>query len=131
MESAEPSPRLIDQRLRNRIIEQLQILSRGDECVKWEGPEWVEGFFDYFPYDEGDRFRVNSAINPEECSVLQPVIRAMQDLIAMGAANLSEADFIASGWPKRIQPLAKAALGTLLTRGRFSEDFEQEEPSSQ
>lgn len=130
MGTAEPSPRLIDQRLRSRIIEKLQILSHGDECVVWEGPEWIEGFFDYFPY-EGDQFRENSAINSEERSALQPVIRAMQDLIATGAANLSEADFIASGWPKRIQPLAKAALATFLTRGRFSEEFEQEKPSSQ
>lgn len=48
------SERLVAQRVRNRIMEEIWDLSRGDLGVHEAGPsEWFETFFDLFPY-EGD-----------------------------------------------------------------------------
>ncbi|MET7710708.1 hypothetical protein [Micromonospora sp. NPDC005413] len=64
--------------------------------------------------------------------------RAMEALVALSGGdsacavkprNDTDDDFIASGWPGRIQPAARAALDVMQARGRFREDVEEENPS--
>lgn len=44
--------------------------------------------------------------------------------------HVTEAELIASGWPERIKAVAQEALLLMLVRGRFSEEVEENEPSS-
>ncbi len=47
-----------------------------------------------------------------------------------GTRGLTTDDEIAaSGWPGRVQPIAREALTTMLERGRFDEAREEQEPS--
>ncbi|WP_327039620.1 hypothetical protein [Micromonospora maris] len=84
-----PSERLVEQRLRNRAMEALVALSKGDSGVRSVGVgDYINLFFDVI-----------------------------------------DDDFIASGWPGRIQPAARAASDVMQARGRFREDAEEENPS--
>jgi hypothetical protein len=38
-------------------------------------------------------------------------------------------ELLATGWPERIRPHAERALALMRSRGRFSEDIEEAEPS--
>ena len=126
-----PSRRLVEQRVRNRIMEELLNLSEGDVGVPEVGPDgYFENFFDWFPY-EGEPNRY-PAMTSEEIQAVRKVCRLMQQ--AIGSVEAAEAitsdDLVASGWPKRIAPLARNALQTMLQRGRFSEEHEEEVPST-
>jgi hypothetical protein len=126
-----PSERLVAQRVRNRITEEVWRLSRGNEGVRAIGPgEWFESFFDYFPYD-GEPNR-HPAMRAEEETAVRTVCMLMQLAIADAAIpkNPSVEEFTSSGWPEVIAPFAKKALGLMLERGRFSEDVEEVEPST-
>jgi hypothetical protein len=127
---AEASKRVIDQSLRNRIMEELLGLSAGDENVVSAGAdEWFESFFDYFPYD-GSEYSTCGAVSESEMLVLVPVVEAMQEALQDVPDDVTGEVLIASGWPTRIAPMAKLALEVLLTRGTFSEEIEEDEPSS-
>lgn len=125
-----PSERLVEQRVRNRIMEEIWGLSRGDIEVAESGPtEWFETFFDWFPYEgEPDWY---PAMTPEEARAVREVCKLMQQAIADTdiSKHPTVEDITRTGWPERIAPTAKRALDILLVRGRFSEDEEQAEPS--
>lgn len=130
-EDEKPSERLVAQRVRNRIMEELWGLSKGDIAVHDEGPvEWFETFFDWFPY-EGDPHWY-PAMTPEEENAVRTVCKLMQ--LAIADPSIPEMPSVeevtASGWPERVAPFAKKALDLMLARGRFSEDKEEEEPST-
>jgi len=40
-------------------------------------------------------------------------------------------EYIATGWPQRITPVAEEALKLMLKRGRFSEEKKEETPSAE
>lgn len=127
---ADASKRIIDQSLRNRIMDELLGLSEGDDNVLSSGPdEWFESFFDYFPYD-GAEYSTCGAVSENEMLVLVPVVEAMQEASQEIAEDVTDEALIASGWPARIAPMAKQALAVFLARGRFSEEVEEDEPSS-
>ena len=128
MTEEQPSKRIIDQRIRNRIMEALATLADGNEGVLAEWPhECFESFYDWIPH--GGVQRPNGAVSAEEQSGLSDVSKIL-DLACDSTPQLMTADeFIATGWPARIQPVAQQVLGLMLGRGRFSEDEEQE-PSS-
>ena len=129
MDAATPSNRLIDQRLRNRIMEAILGLIDGDEGVDQVGAtEWFEIFFDEFPYD-GAPPRDNSAIDDGEWAALAPLVTAMQAACRDTPARMSNAELKASGWPQRIAPIARQALRAFQARGRFSEEVEEQAPS--
>ena len=131
MSTEEPSRRLVDQRIRNRMMEEALRLSHGDEDVQWtSAPDYFEDFFDWFEYT-GPIVSENSAINEKEKVALAALLSAMQQAIRETPPDASEDQLIAGGWPRRIAPLAKVALDVFLERGRFSEEVEQEMPSSQ
>ena len=131
MNEEEPSERLVEQRVRNRIMEEVWSLSRGDTGVGKAWPaEWFETFFDWFPYEgEPDWY---PAMTPEEASAVGEVCKIMQRAIA--DTQISEhptvREITRTGWPERVAPVAKRALDLMLERGRFSEEEEEAEPSN-
>ena len=134
-EEVEPSERLVAQRVRNRIMEELWARSNGRGDLTWSewvgGPtEWFESFFDWFPYEgEADWY---PAMTSEEETAVRDVLISMQKAIADPSVPKSPTfeEIAISGWPDRVAPVAKKALDLLLVRGRFSEDEEEDEPST-
>jgi hypothetical protein len=68
----------------------------------------------------------------EEAGAVRKVLKLMQQAISdPGIPKHPTVDeVIRSGWPRRIEPVAKQTLDVMLQRGRFSEDVEEEEPST-
>lgn len=126
-----PSERLVAQRVRNRIMEEVWGLSRGDAGVRASGAvEWFETFFDWFPYEGEPTWY--PAMTAEQESAVRTVCMLMQLAVADPSipTNSTVEQVTASGWPGRIAPFGKKALDLMLKRGRFSEEAEEEEPST-
>ncbi len=115
--------------MRNRAIEALQTLADGDAGVRAVGvDEFVQEFFDVID----DRappwhWRTWSVFTADEVAALEGVhdllVEACEPLRrrASSGSLLDNPDdgFIRTGWPTRIQPVAKTALNLMLSRGRF------------
>ena len=127
-----PSERLVAQRVRNRIMEEVWGLSRGDLGVResWSPSEWFETFFDWFPYEGEPTWY--PAMTSEEASAVRAVCDLMQLAINDPAIpkHPTVEQITSSGWPDRIAPIAQKALDLMLARGRFSEETEEDEPST-
>ncbi|WP_431884028.1 hypothetical protein [Micromonospora gifhornensis] len=125
-----PSERLVEQRLRNRAMEALVALSKGDSGVRGVGVgDYINLFFDVIDDDIPWQWRDWSCFTPEEVERLDAVHGLLQAACVVTPWNDTDDDFIASGWPGRIQPAARAALDVMQARGRFREDAEEENPS--
>lgn len=125
-----PSDRLLDQRLRNRIIESLHTLSEGDEGVPREWPtEYFMGFYDWVPHHKDGQMPPNSAITAQEMASLIEVSALLDAACDATQQIMTPDELIKTGWPERIKPFAERSLNLMLERGRFSEDFEEEDPS--
>jgi hypothetical protein len=126
----QPSERLVEQRLRNRAIEALEALAAGDDGVRAMGTsEYLNLFFDTIDDEIPWQWREWSTFTPDEVAALDRVHRTLLDAIAATPQIRSIDEFIASGWPARIAPVAATALGLMQTRGRFSEEREEDSPS--
>lgn len=126
-----PSERIVDQRIRNRIMEAVRTLADSDQGVRREWPtEYFESFYDWIPHHGDGGMRPNTAINSEEREQLSKVSAILDEACDATPSNMDADEFIATGWPKRIQPVAQRALELLLVRGRFDEEREEEEPSN-
>lgn len=126
-----PSERLLDQRVRNRVMEAIAPLAEGDEGVRAVGTaEYINFFFDFIDDKAPGDWRTMSTLVPAELAFLERLQQLLLDAVAATGQFCSDDDFIASGWPKRIQPVAAEALGLMRHRGRFSEDREEDPPSS-
>lgn len=126
----EPSRRLLDQRLRNRIMELAEMLADGDEAVRLMGTtDYFERFYDFVPHrDDGVPFP-NDAMTADGHTALLRLCKVMDD--ACDDAGAMEPDeFIDTGWPPRVQTIARALFELMARRGKFSEDFEEQQPSS-
>ena len=124
------SHRLVDQRVRNRIMEVVETLADGDDGVRRaSSKEYFESFYDFIPHRDDGRMYPNSAITNDELALLQKVSAILDDACDATPRDMTEEDFIATGWPRRIQPVAHEALSLMRDRGRFSEDREEENPS--
>lgn len=122
-----PSQRLVEQRLRNRIMEELHSLATWQGyLVEWGADEYFNGFFDFVPH-EG--VGLNSAMTERELAALigvqQLVIAACDATPRMVTAE----QLIETGWPERIAPAARLALDLMWERGQFSEEQEEVEPT--
>jgi hypothetical protein len=127
----QPSERLIDQRLRNRIMEAVEILADGDDGVRREWPaEYFESFYDWIPHRRTGKMRPNCAITADERALLLAVSSILDDACDATPDHMTADELIATGWPRRIQPVALKALDLMRRRGRFSEDREEDTPSS-
>jgi hypothetical protein len=125
-----PSERLVKQRLRNRAMEALVALSEGDGGVRSVGVgEYVNLFFDVIDDDIPWHWREWSCFTPEEVNALDRVQQLLLTACAATPQISTDDEFIASGWPTKLQPVAAYALELMHRRGRFREDVEEENPS--
>jgi hypothetical protein len=125
-----PSHRIIDQRIRNRIMDVLLTMAEGDELVRQLGPtEYFESFYDWIPHRDHGGIRPNSAITADERALLLELSSILDDACDATPRKMTADDLIATGWPKRIQPVALKALVLMRERGRFSEEQEEDTPS--
>ena len=128
MTGPEPSRRLVDQRIRNRIMEVVEDLADGANGMREAGgSDWFENLFDWVSEaNEVDRV---TTLTPEERDQLQ----ALWHLVARACAEtrplVHSDELIATGWPDRIAPVARGTLETRTRRGRHSEEAEENEPS--
>ena len=124
-----PSERLVEQRMRNRAMEALVALSEGESGVRSVGVgEYVNQFFDVIDDDIPWHWRDWPCFTPEEVKRLDAVQGLLKAACATPRIDTDD-DFIASGWPSRIQPAARMAPDVIEARGRFREDVEEETPS--
>lgn len=125
----QPSQRIIDQRVRNRVMEELLYLADGEQAVLDMGyGEYLEAFFAWFPI-EGAAYE-NSALNAHESAALLNLLPLVQEMYSSVPTGVGEADLIATDWPKRIAPVAQRALDIFSARGRFDEGVEELEPTT-
>lgn len=116
--------------MRNRAMEALEALSEGDPGVWSIGVgEYVEQFFDIISDEIPWHWREWSSFTIEEVDALDEVLRLLNAASAATPNIDTDDEFIASGWPARIQPPAARALGVMRARGRFREDVEEDSPS--
>jgi hypothetical protein len=102
-----PSQRLVEQRLRNRAMEALDALSKGDNGIREVGlAEYVEQFFDVIDDDAPWHWREWTCFTPHEVQALAEVQRLLRAACTATPDAQSEDQFISSGWPTRIQPSA-------------------------
>ncbi len=120
------SDRLLDQRFRNRMMEELLGLVEWEGALAWGTGEYFNSFFDFFPDEPSPH--PNSALTDDERTVLSEVIALMDKAASSTPQQVTEADLIASGWPERIKPVAQKVLASMMLRGRFSEEVEEATP---
>ena len=122
----EPSDRLIEQRIRNRIYEILEILAECDEGVDLVS---INGYFNLFE-DFVHRPSIESgmsALSRDERAIVLEIAHFLE-VACESTPDFTRAEFIASGWPAQIAPKARDAQALFLIRGLFSEEFEEVEP---
>lgn len=125
----QPSERVVDQRVRNRVIEVLEVLATGKDGLYAVGDaEYFNAFFDWVDDDIPGGWRTNSAYTVHEVHLIEAVHRTMLAALEEAGAMDTEA-LAASGWPERIQPVAAEALAPMVARGRFHEELEEDVPS--
>jgi hypothetical protein len=101
-------------------MEVLEPLAEGDEGVRSRGNvDYVNGFFDFIDDETPWDWRTNSTLVPAEVAALDEIQRLLLDAVAATGKICSDDDFIASGWPERIRPVAAEALSLMRRRGRF------------
>jgi hypothetical protein len=126
----EVSERLVDQRVRNRVEEVLEILADGDAGLfAVGGKEHFNLFFDYIDDDLPYDWRALSTYTAEEIEKIEHVLTSMLTALDATASLDTEAEIAATGWPQGVQPVAQEALTAMIARGRFDEEREETEPS--
>lgn len=111
-------------------MEALVALSEGESGVRSVGVgEYVEQFFDVINDEIPWHWRDWSCFTPEEVEGLDAVHGLLKAACARTPRIDTDEGFIASGWPARIQPVARRTLYTMQARGRFREDVEEDNPS--
>ncbi|MGV4793425.1 hypothetical protein [Rhizobium sp. F40D2] len=125
----EVSDRVIEQRWRNRIIEAVEVLARGDQgLIEVNYNEFFEGFYNCW-HDGHLAVKPNSAITEEEERTIDALGRMLEGITNETRHFRSEAEYIQSGCAERIKPVAQNALKLFLSRGRFHEDCEELSPT--
>lgn len=122
----EPSERLIEQRIRNRIYEILEILADCDAGVDLVG---IKGYFDLFE-DFVHRPSIEagtSALSRDERAIVLEIAEFLEAACETNP-DFTKAEFIESDWPGKIAPAARNARELFLERGLFSEKVEEVEP---
>lgn len=124
------SERVVEQRLRNRIIEAVEILAEGEAGVRSVGfTEYFELFYDNVPHRDDGPIPQLSTLSALERMLLDELRTIVDNACDTTPSRMTEADFIATGLPDRIADQAQPALRAMVKRGRFREDIEESEPS--
>jgi hypothetical protein len=109
----------VELNLRDRIIDVLEILADTDDAVQSLGfAGYFNLFFDYFDRSE---FIPLSIMSNDETAAAREVLAVMNEASEATPQDMTPTDFIATGWPAGIEPLARQALDTFLKRGRSVE----------
>jgi hypothetical protein len=116
--------RVVDQRLRNNIMVELERLAEGAEAVSpWGFVKYFEDFFMEVPY-EG--VLSNQAMTADEVTALTAFLAKFREACNATPKTMTERAFIASGWPTALAPLATATLAVFARRGLM--DTEKVDP---
>jgi len=132
--SENPSKRLVEQRVRNRIMNALTWLAEGAEAVRRMSAkefflmfyDWVDDEAAVWAWPKGAPETMTPAEVDAVTNVLEVVNAAAEEIDDI----TDDAMVITSGWLERISPVAKAALDLMLTRGCFDTEIEENEPSN-
>ena len=120
--------RVVNQRVRNRIMEELSSLAGGQEELRQRRWEYLMSFLDWFP----EAPKLNPATDimlPAEREAVSGVLTLVLDFAEKGRG--ADADkLIELNLADTIAPVAERALALLNERGRYNEDVEEEEPSA-
>ncbi|RWP49623.1 MAG: hypothetical protein EOS20_14310 [Mesorhizobium sp.] len=122
----EPSARLIEQRLRNRIYEILEILADCDAGVNLVGINGYFNLFDDFLHRPSNESRM-SVLSKDERAIVLEIAHLLEEA-CVAIPDFTKAEFVESGWPRQIAPKATDARMLFLQRGLFSEEFDEAEP---
>lgn len=122
--------RLVHQRLRNRIMEEVSSLCEGDVYVRKMGAaEYFCAFFDFEDCFDDPINPCISTLNSEEAKQLF-ILSAVMNWASSATDNkITDIELIESGWPMKIALFANETLELLLKCGRHSEDLEEKEAS--
>lgn len=123
-----PSKRVVDQRIRNNIIDSLEFFCRRADAVHQIGiVEYFESFFDDFAYrdEPSDTLKINTAISPDEAPLIAEVYRVVREASSQTSDRMSHDDFVRTGWPDRIADVSERALIVLNKRGKLSDEAEE------
>jgi hypothetical protein len=119
-----PSERIIEQRVRNRVIEALEVLAEGDDGVRRTGnADYVNQFFDLIDDDVSSEWRALSTFSSGEVNELDKVRRLLLD--ACAGTHLRSAPITSSSLldgPSEFSLSQPRRWGVCEIRGRFSED---------
>jgi hypothetical protein len=122
----DPSARLIEQRVRNRIYEILESLADCDAGVDLVGINGYFHLFDDFLHHPSIESGISVLSKDERAIVLE--IADFLEAACAATPDFTRAEFIESGWPRQIAPKARDARTLFLRRGLFSEEFDESEP---
>jgi hypothetical protein len=126
--AARISHRLLEQRIRNRVLDALLLLADGEATVRgWGFAEYFEKFYDWFPCESP--WDPPSTMTAEEIAATRSVLALMNNALSATPKIMPDEEFVRSGWPERITPMAREAASVFLARGRFDEETEEDEPS--
>jgi hypothetical protein len=105
------------------------------DLVEWEKSLRIAGFVEYFEMTFDvflwkDAPRPNGAMTNAEHEAVRKVLRLLIEASDATPTMTSEEQFVTTGWPQRIKPVAEQAHKLMLQRNRFSEDKEEAEPSA-
>ena len=90
--------------------------------------QYFESFYDFIPHHDDGIAYDNSALSSDERVALQE-LSAIVDMACDGTPqDQTGHEFIATGWPQRIQRVAEGVLSIMPVRGRFHEDIVECEP---
>jgi len=124
------SARVVDQRVRNRIIEAIDVLAMGDEGVRLFGASaYFEQFYDFVPHSDDGEMPVMDSMTPEEVAAVKEVSCILDAACDATQEIHDPEELIATAWPLRVAAIAQKTHDLMVRRGRFSEEHEEKEPS--
>lgn len=122
MLGSEPSAHSVDQRIRDRIIDAVEIWADGEDGVCKVGfSNYFEYFYDLIPYRGDGVMPSNFAITAHERSMLLALLCLLDEACDATPRHMTDDEFIATAWPKRIQSLALETLKLMPRCTRFNE----------
>ena len=110
-------------------MESVDTLADGAKGVHDVGfVEYFELFYDNVPHRDDEQILRLSTLSSSELSALTKLRDVVDDACDATPSEMDEGDFVASGWPENVRIVAEKLVLELRSRGRFSEDVEQNEP---
>ena len=132
-EAASPSlPRVTEQIIRNNIARNLSLGLDIASGLKWGVEEYFQMWGDGgFPWERDGTLVLhqNTALSAQERAVLEPLVDALNAAWS-DTEGLTAEEFLETSWPPQINRLAVEARAVMASRGCFSEDVEEDQPSS-